>query len=86
MWVLPKLLGPPALPVLLVPLALLALRHLLVDVRFRAVRAAFHQLSSWQLAASLGLTALSYLFLTLYDHLALRTIGRKLPWRVSSRG
>ncbi len=75
----------PLAGVLLISLvALLAMRHLLGDVRPRAVRAAFHQLSWGQLAAALGLTALSYLFLTLYDHLALRTIGKKLPWRVSA--
>lgn len=65
-------------------LAFLALRHLLLDVRFREVRTAFHSLAGWQIAASLALTAVSYLVLTLYDLLALRAIGQKLPWRVAA--
>jgi phosphatidylglycerol lysyltransferase len=45
------------------------------------VRRALRTLQAWQLFAALGLVAASYLLLTLYDVLALRHIGRTLPYR-----
>src|ERR1700680_3944468 len=45
------------------------------------VRRALRTLQAWQPFAALGLAAASYLLLTLYDVLALRHIGRTLPYR-----
>ena len=45
------------------------------------VRRALRTLQAWQPFAALGLVAASYLLLTLYDVLALRHIGRTLPYR-----
>jgi len=44
------------------------------------VRRALRALQAWQPFAALGLVAASYLLLTLYDVLALRHIGRALPY------
>ena len=44
------------------------------------VRRALRTLPAWQPFAALGLTAASYLLLSLYDVLALRHIGRTLPY------
>ena len=44
------------------------------------VRRALRALQAWQPFAALGLAAASYLLLTLYDVLALRHIGRMLPY------
>lgn len=44
------------------------------------VRRALVSLSGWQLLAALGLAISSYSLLTLYDVLALRHIGRALPY------
>ena len=45
------------------------------------MRRALRALQTWQPFAALGLVAASYLLLTLYDMLALRHIGRTLPYR-----
>ena len=45
------------------------------------VRRALRNLQAWQPFAALGLAVASYLLLTLYDMLALRHIGRTLPYR-----
>ena len=45
------------------------------------VRRALRSLQAWQPFAALALTAASYLLLTLYDVLALRHVGRTLPYR-----
>jgi hypothetical protein len=45
------------------------------------VRRALRTLQAWQPFAALGLAAASYLLLTLYDVLALRHVGRTLPYR-----
>jgi phosphatidylglycerol lysyltransferase len=44
------------------------------------VRRALRTLQAWQPFAALGLAAASYLLLTLYDVLALRHVGRALPY------
>jgi phosphatidylglycerol lysyltransferase len=44
------------------------------------VRRALRTLQAWQPFAALGLAAASYLLLTLYDVLALRHVGRTLPY------
>ncbi|MDI1294898.1 MAG: YbhN family protein, partial [bacterium] len=70
--------------VLLAGFGLLALSHLLHEVRLRDVRAAWHALPAINLLLAAALTVLSYLTLTLYDVLALRAIGRPLPYRTAA--
>ena len=65
-------------------LGLVALHHLLAEVRVRDFHAAFHAIPASVIAASVLLTALSYLALTFYDHVALRIVGRKLGWRTAA--
>ncbi len=69
---------------LLAALGFFALHRLLLEVHLHDVRAALHALKPWQIGAALGLTAASYLLLTLYDVLALRIIGKPLPWRIAA--
>ncbi|MEO6091516.1 MAG: bifunctional lysylphosphatidylglycerol flippase/synthetase MprF [Novosphingobium sp.] len=61
-----------------------ALRAILAEVRLKDVRVALHGTSPGRIGGALALTAVSYLALTLYDYLALRTIGSKLPWRTAA--
>lgn len=68
----------------LAALGFYALHRLLAEVRLHDVRAALNGLQTWQIGAALGLTAGSYLLLTLYDVLALRVIGKPLPWRTAA--
>ena len=68
------------LVVLLAALGFVALYHLLHDVHVRDIRAAFHALGPTALIPALLLTAISYVTLTFYDVLALRSIGRPLPY------
>ncbi len=65
-------------------LAFAALHSLAQEVHPRDIAAAFHALGWRQIAASLGLTATSYFLLTLYDVLALRIIGKPLPYRTAA--
>lgn len=65
-------------------LAFIALHDLTKQVRFRQLRHALAALEPWQLGAALALTACSYLTLTVYDVLALRLLGRPLPWRTAA--
>ncbi len=68
----------------LIGLGFAALEHLTQEIRFADVRAALHGLSGAKVALALLATAGSYLALTFYDVLALRTIGRPLPWRTAA--
>ncbi len=61
-----------------------ALHALLAEVRLKEVRAALHAIPDGRIVLALGLTIGSYLCLTLYDVLALRAIGRPLPWRTAA--
>ena len=63
-----------------------ALRLVLHEVHLIDVRAAVAAVPGRRLAAALALTAISYLALTGYDAVALRAIGRPLPWRVAAAG
>lgn len=69
---------------LLIGLGFTTLERLTQEVRFADVRAAIHALSAVQVMLALLFTAGSYLALTLYDVLALRVIGRPLPWRTAA--
>ncbi len=69
---------------LLVALGVAAMEALTREMTFADVRGALDALSPGQVVAAVGFTALSYLMLTLYDVLALRIIGRPLPWRTAA--
>lgn len=70
--------------IVLIALGLGALHHLTRTIKFCDVRSALRAIGGLQLAAAVGLTAISYLALTFYDVLALRIIGRPLPWRTAA--
>lgn len=74
--------GPLGLIALLAVVALgfVALHHLIREIHLRDVRTAFHAIAPIHIALSLGFAAMSYLALTFYDVIALRIIGRPLPW------
>lgn len=65
-------------------IAAYALRHLMAEVHMRDIRAGFHALGWGHLLLALGFTALSYGMLTFYDVLALRVIGKPLPYRTAA--
>ncbi|QGP81194.1 bifunctional lysylphosphatidylglycerol flippase/synthetase MprF [Sphingobium sp. CAP-1] len=65
-------------------LGVAALDHLLAGVKWADVRVAFRAIPASVIAASLLFTVLSYLALTLYDHLALRIIDRPIGWRTAA--
>ncbi|MCX7283140.1 MAG: hypothetical protein NTX28_03690 [Novosphingobium sp.] len=73
-----------AIVVALSVVSFLALDRLTSEVRYAQVRTALHALPGWRLGMALGFTGLSYLALTFYDHIALRVIGRPLPWRTAA--
>ena len=73
-----------ALVVLLTALGFSALAHLLRDVHLHDVRHAFAQIGAGRFMIALAFTVASYLALTLYDVLALRAIGRPLPYGVAA--
>lgn len=73
-----------AVIVAVIAIGFVALYRLTHEIRYSEVRAAVHGLSGPQIALSLTLTAASYLALTFYDMLALRAIGRPLPWRTAA--
>src|ERR1700732_4736683 len=75
---LPYLGGIAAL--LLFAAALVILHSHAQAYRPNEVRRALRTLQAWQPFAALGLAAASYLLLTLYDVLALRHVGRALPY------
>ena len=68
----------------LVALGFTALHALTATLHVADIRTAFHAIAPSQLALALGCTAISYLALTFYDVLALRVIGRPLPWRTAA--
>ncbi len=65
-------------------LGFVALHNLLAEVRWHDVREALRAVGGWQIGAALALTAASYFTLTLYDVVALRIVGRPLPWRTAA--
>lgn len=65
-------------------LAFIALHALVGEVHARDVKAALHTLAPGQILSAIALTALSYFLLTFYDVLALRVVGRPLPYRTAA--
>lgn len=70
----------PLVPVALLVLAAWALHRELIHFSYRDVRRAWDALPAWRIALAFGITAASYLLLTLYDVLALRYVRRRLPY------
>ena len=68
----------------LAALGLVALTHMLREVRLSDVRHAWHAMPTRALLSAAALTAISYVTLTLYDVMALHTIGRPLPYRTAA--
>ena len=83
---LPRRLRPllPALAVAGLALAAWALRDLARTVHPAEIGAALRAIPPRRLAAALALTAANYAVLTLYDVLALRYAGQRLPYRRSA--
>jgi glycosyltransferase 2 family protein len=75
-----------AASLLLFGASLFVLWHLVSEVDYAEVKAAFTAASARQIALALGLTALSYLLLTCYDALALRQLGVAMPYRTTALG
>jgi phosphatidylglycerol lysyltransferase len=70
--------------VALIALGFTALGRVTGQIHYADVRAAAKAMSGGRVALSLALTAISYLALTFYDVLALRLIGRPVPWRTAA--
>ncbi|WP_395331217.1 bifunctional lysylphosphatidylglycerol flippase/synthetase MprF [Novosphingobium sp. BL-8H] len=70
-----------ALAAMVLLLAGICLHHMATRLNLHAVLHDAQALPAWRLAAALGFTAASYLLLTIYDVMALRAIGKPLPWR-----
>jgi len=70
----------PALIAAFLTLALWLLHHELAEFNYDDVRAHLASLTAAQLTLALGLTAASYLTLTLYDWLAIRYLGSDLSY------
>jgi uncharacterized membrane protein YbhN (UPF0104 family) len=75
-----------AASLLLFTASLFVLWHLVSEVEYAEVHAAFTAATARQLGLALGLTALSYLLLTCYDALALRQLGVAMPYRTTALG
>lgn len=68
----------------LAALGLTALGQLLGAVRLHDIKAAWRAMDARDMVLALALTAASYATLTLYDVLALRIVGRPLPYRIAA--
>lgn len=70
--------------VVLFAASLFVLWHMVREVDAAEVKAAFTAASARQLGLAAALTALSYLLLTCYDALALRQLGKPVPYRTTA--
>jgi uncharacterized membrane protein YbhN (UPF0104 family) len=74
-----------AVSIAIAGMAIYALTHTLKNVDYDEVFAVVHRTNSGLIALALLLVTISYGSLTLYDLLALRTIGRKdVPYRIAA--
>lgn len=69
---------------LVLALGLAALHHLTREVHLRDLQPLLESIEPTRLALCLAFAAASYLALTFYDLLALRIVGRPLPWRTAA--
>jgi phosphatidylglycerol lysyltransferase len=75
---------PSFVPVALFCMAIVALHRLGGELHLKDVLAEFAATEHWRVLLAIALTAGSYLVLTGYERLALRYVGRPLPWAQSS--
>ncbi|MCP3735785.1 bifunctional lysylphosphatidylglycerol flippase/synthetase MprF [Sphingomonas sp. RP10(2022)] len=75
-----------AMVLLVAGIGFAALRLVLREVHLSDVRAALAEVPRARIAAALALTTTSYLLLTGLDWVALRSVGRPLPWRIAAAG
>lgn len=73
-----------ALILLMMGLGLTMVFHLLSEVHGQDLHGAIQAIPPGAIIGALLLTALSYLSLTLYDHMALRIIGKRIAWRTAA--
>ena len=74
-----------AVSIAIAGMAIYALTHTLKNVDYDEVFAVVHRTNSGLIALALLLVTISYGSLTLYDLLALRTIGRRdVPYRIAA--
>jgi phosphatidylglycerol lysyltransferase len=71
----------PLLSIAMLCLALWALHLFTRDVNYHQIREYVQGLPRGRFVLAALLTALGYAVMTLYDHYALISIGRRLPWR-----
>lgn len=71
----------PAVSIIALVLAIIAIRKLLRETDYDAVLDALLGMAPWRLAAALALTAVSFGALSLYDLNGFRALGQPLPWR-----
>jgi phosphatidylglycerol lysyltransferase len=69
---------------LVLVLAALCLHRLAMSLNIHALMRTARAIPGWRLAVAFGLTTASYLLLTIYDVMALRTIGRPQPYRTAA--
>lgn len=69
-----------AITVAIMAMAFVALSRILQEVTFADVATAMRAIDVWRFATAAALTALCYLSLSMYDWIALRTIGWDLGW------
>jgi phosphatidylglycerol lysyltransferase len=72
------------LVVIIAALAIAALHHLAQEVKLQDIRSALTSIAPGRIALAVAFTVLSYFALTIYDVLALRIIGRSLPWKTAA--
>lgn len=70
--------------VILAILSFTSLRLLLSEVHMHDVRQALRAIDAWQIGLACLFTVASYFALTLYDVMALRAIGKPLPYRTAA--
>jgi len=73
-----------AVAALVLALAALCLHRLAMSLNIHALMRTARAIPDWRFAAALGLTTASYLLLTIYDVMALRTIERPQPYRTAA--
>jgi phosphatidylglycerol lysyltransferase len=74
----------PLIGLVLFAIALFVLRKELADIGYRDLSVALAALPAMSIVLAIVLTAVNYLILTGYDHLALVYVGKRLaPWRVT---
>lgn len=66
--------------------SIFALVKLLPELSWADIQTAYQAVVGWKVAAAVLVVAMCYAALSLYDHIALETIGKKLPWRITIAG